>query len=86
VLVGLLVDLGLALWPTWQPPRRATPVHGGYLTVDGAALVLRTTPKELRARLERAGRFTVVVTDGHEYVSLDDLLAVLEQWNDMDAT
>src|SRR5687767_10539130 len=38
VLVGLLVDLVLVLWPTRQPPRRATPVRGGYLTLDGAAL------------------------------------------------
>ena len=52
------------------------------MELDGGARVLDTTAPDLRVRLRRAGRITLVTKAGVELLSLDDLLAVLARWND----
>ncbi len=54
----------------------------GYIELDGCARVLSITAADLRVRLRRAGRTTRVTKAGVEFLSLDDLLAVLARWND----
>ncbi len=65
-------------------PRNATRIYGGYMELGGAAQVLDTTPADLRARLRRLRRITVARGDGTEFLSLDDLRAVLAHWNQED--
>jgi hypothetical protein len=82
VLIGLVADAVRTLRRAPRPPEQATRISGGYLTVEGAARVLDTTPADLRLRLWRAMRAPVVSRDGTEYLSLDDLHVVLRHWNE----
>ena len=83
VLVGLLADVFVSVRrATHRHPRNATRLYGSYMELDGCARVLSITAADLRVRLRRAGRTTRVTKAGVEFLSLDDLLAVLARWND----
>ena len=82
VLIGLLADLFVSLRRrAHRPLRNATRVYGGYMELEGTARVLAIPAHELRGRLRRAGRIILVSKNGAEYLSLDDLMAVLARWN-----
>jgi hypothetical protein len=84
VLIGLVADMLISVRGLQQSPSKRTPIRGGRIQLDGAALVLDTTPDDLRTRLKRIERSTIMSEDGEEYLSLDDLYMVLERWNQRD--
>jgi hypothetical protein len=77
-VIGIGGDL-LMHWRRSLPfmPRRI-PVYGGYVNLDEAAHFFRLPPDIVRLHCTSTGRTTDVGRSGHEYVTLDDLLIVLD--------
>lgn len=78
ILFGLLVDCVMTMWYIRYLRSRTVQIRQGSIRFDDAALLLRSSPEELRVQLQRHGRTIKVDAQGHEELSLNDLRAVVD--------
>jgi hypothetical protein len=55
----------------------AVQIRGRRLTLEDAAMLLTTTPDNLRRRLGQVGRAPRIGEDGQEWLTLDDVRAIM---------
>jgi hypothetical protein len=78
ILLWLFAEGVLSIQRSRKTRWRAVQIRGRRLTLADAALLLATTPDDLRQRLGRAGRTIGVGEDGQEWLTLDDLRAIMK--------
>jgi hypothetical protein len=78
ILFWLFAEGVLSFQRTRKPRWRAVQIRGRRLTLEHAAMLLATSPDDLRRRLEQAGRTISIGEDGQEWLTLDDLQAIIK--------
>jgi hypothetical protein len=77
ILLWLFADIMLTTQRSGKARWRAIQIRGRRLALEDAAMLLMTTPDDLRHQLARAGRATRIGEDGREWLTLDDVRALM---------
>jgi hypothetical protein len=78
ILLWLFIEGVLSFQRSRKTRWRAVQIRGRRLTLEDAAVLLAVTPDDLRRRLGQAGRAIRTGDDGQEWLTLDDLRAIME--------
>jgi hypothetical protein len=78
ILLWLFAEGVLSFQRSRKTRWRAVQIRGRRLTLADASILLATTPDDLRWRLERAGRTIDMGEDGQEWLTLDDVRAIMK--------
>jgi hypothetical protein len=78
ILLWLFADAVLTVQRFGKGRWRAIQIRGRTLTLEDAAMLLATTPDDLRRQLDQVGRAPRIGEDGQERLTLDDLKALIE--------
>ncbi|HET9224660.1 MAG TPA: hypothetical protein VFO07_19260 [Roseiflexaceae bacterium] len=78
ILLWLFAEGVLSFQRSRKMRWRAVQIRGRRLTLEDAATLLATTPADLRQRLGQAGRAIHIGEDGQEWLTLDDVRAIMK--------
>jgi len=77
ILLWLFAEGLLIMQQARKERWRVIQIRGRTLTLEDAAVLLATSPDDLRKRLGRVGRAPSIGEDGQERLTLDDVQAIL---------
>jgi len=77
ILLWLFAEGLLIMQQARKERWRVIQIRGRTLTLEDAAVLLATSPDDLRKRLRRVGRAPGIGEDGQERLTLDDVQAIL---------